>query len=93
MKRHGPNLGTHVPQHSVPTRRSPVHGANVDLPDTEAGEENRKRKFSRRMGGVHRGRELTECGEVHIGGQWGKEGQEAQGGGNGKGPFWDKGNL
>jgi hypothetical protein len=46
--------------------------ANEDLPDTEAEEENRKRKFSRRMGGVHRGRELTECGEVYIGGQWGK---------------------
>ena len=67
--------------------------ANEDLPDTEAEEENRKRKFSRRMGGVHRGRELTECGEVHIGGQRGEEGQKAQGGGNGKGPFWDKGNL
>jgi len=45
------------------------------------------------MGGVHRGREFTECGEVHIGGQWGKEGQKAQGGGNGKGPFWGKGDL
>ena len=67
--------------------------ANENLAKTEAEEENRKRKFSRRMGGVHRGREITESGEVHIGGQWGKEGQKAQGGGIGKGPFWGKGDL